>query len=376
MRIVFLLITVIYSIGYTGCEKQKVNTQTSSDFSGVITTNDDKGDFPILFALNELYGYLDKQLQVIVPPIYMRGFNYTDHGYASVYYDEKPDLRQGRILDKEGDIIFTNNASLLILFDDIITYRSENDGLYKVVKFRDNTIIANGMGMAVTNEEGGVILVNLHDGGRTFLDFSGKKILPGLELRMPSRGFQEGRAVITDGNYNIRIIDINGNFYGNLNFYRTGWGFSEGLLPAETKDGRTGYINKDGEFVFNVPFIADILGYQLARLMATDFKGGYALIQTVFDPPTWRVIDNQGNFVSEELYLSWANAFTDGLSCVTTIDAGYGYINTKGEMAIAPIFDYADSFHKGYARIIYKGRDGIINTEGQIFWSDEIVKNK
>ena len=41
---------------------------------------------------------------------------------------------------------------------------------------------------------------------------------------------------------------------------------------------------------------------------------------------------------------------------------------------IEPIFEYADSFFQGYARIVYQGRDGIINTSGEIFWSDEIVK--
>jgi hypothetical protein len=38
------------------------------------------------------------------------------------------------------------------------------------------------------------------------------------------------------------------------------------------------------------------------------------------------------------------------------------------------MFEKADSFNSGYARIIYQGRDGILNTEGQLFWSDEIIE--
>jgi len=85
------------------------------------------------------------------------------------------------------------------------------------------------------------------------------------------------------------------------------------------------------------------------------------------------VINSYGDFVSNELMLSLADAFMDGLSRVKVNNAKYGYINTKGEMIINPIFDEADSFHNGYARIVYQGRDGIINTEGKIFWSDELV---
>jgi hypothetical protein len=379
MRAVFLLLTVIYSMVYAGCVQQKVNTQpsyihTESDFSGVITTNDSEDDFPILFVLNGLYGYVDNNLQVIVPPIYDRAIHYTEQGYTMVRFQERYGLWECRILDREGKILWREYTGYVyILCDDIISYIPQRSERYIVVKFTDNTIIANGVAVDGTHEEGGVILVNPGDGGYTFLDFSGRKILPNLQLRMPSRGFQEGRAVITDGNYDIRIIDINGNFYGNLDFYRTGRNFSGGLLPAETKDGRTGYVNKDGEFAFIVPILAEIQDYQLSPLFATDFKDGYALIQTDSSPSTWRIINKEGEYASGELPIFFADAFRCGLSCVKVNGAGYGFINTRGEMVIDPVFYYADYFHRGYARIIYQGRDGLINTEGQIFWSDELV---
>jgi hypothetical protein len=85
--------------------------------------------------------------------------------------------------------------------------------------------------------------------------------------------------------WDYRIIDMEGNIRGDTAFYRLGDSFSEGLLPAETKDGITGYINKDGEFAFTVPFIAANQDYQWSALMAHDFYEGHALIQTRLEPP-------------------------------------------------------------------------------------------
>jgi hypothetical protein len=378
----FLLVIPIYVIFLYGCEKktvdmqtvQPLNNSTESYFSDPVTANDNTGELPILFVLNGLYGYLDRQLRVIVPPIYDRGFNYTDQGYTWVRY--RGERYECLILDREGKIVFQEYTSgMNILYDDIITYVPNGERYYKVVKFRDNNIIANGLGSDTGFSNNDIIILVVFSEGqeRGFIDSSGTRILPNLKIHRMSRGFREDRAVVVEGeNWDIRIIDINGNFYGGLHFYRTGRNFSEGLLPAETKDGRTGYINRDGEFAFIVPIVADIPDYDESPLNATDFSGGYALIQTVSDPPIWRIINNLGEFVSGELSISQAGAFVDGLSRIR-IDTGYSYINTRGEMIVTQMFDSADSFHRGYARIIYQGRDGIINTEGQIFWSDDLV---
>ena len=163
---------------------------------------------------------------------------------------------------------------------------------------------------------------------------------------------------------------MDGNFYGDVELQRAGWCFSVGLLPAESKDGRTGYVDRNGEFAFLVPIINE--GNE--DLCATNFNNGYALIQTTIDPPIWRVINNKGEFLSDELNFLSAKEFSDGLSLIKTMDNCYGYICPNGDFAIDPVFNEADSFFQGYARIKYQGRDGIINTAGKIFWSDDLAK--
>jgi len=383
-KLLFFSLSIIVSMIFHTCEKQDENTRTVQELQNFIiedTISDEKivkeGKFPILFSHRGPYGYLDSQLKIIVPPIYDNGFNYTDHGYALVSYSDENGLREGRILDREGNIVFRRyDAGISMLYDDIISYRPIGEIYPRIIRFLSDTIIMDASGIEAAELGDEIIIYVRFTPGieRGFIDSTGKRILPHLDLRRMSRGFREDRAIAVVGEKSeIRIIDINGNFYGNLNFFRTGRNYYEGLVPAETTDGLTGYINKNGEFAFYVPIVADIPEYDESPLNATDFAGGYAIVQTVLDPPIWRVIDNRGNFVSGELPLIRAGAFSDGLSRVRVDFAKYGYINTKGEMVISPVFEDANSFRNGYARIVYQGKDGIINLNGEIFWSDEIV---
>ena len=411
-KLFYILAVLICYVLLYGCERQSVDKQTitvanndteplepeivpqttdGTKFSRLAFSNPDfpewetsewttidltKDVLPILFVLNGLYGYLNSQLQVIVPPIYDRGYIYNDQGYTWVRHQGEHYKFESMVLNWKGKAVFHEyTADLIILYDDIICYKPEGEELRRVEKFGNGTVIADSLGADAGSTEDSIILVRFLDGNeRAFIDSSGKRILPDLIMRRISQTFREGRAVITDDNWDIHIIDINGKSYGELNLFRTGSFFSEGLLPAETKDRITGYINREGEFVFTVPIVAEYYNDEWSPLNATDFKGGYALIQTSLEPPIWRVINNQGEYVSEELPIFQASAFADGLSCVTTTDRKYGYINTKGETIIAPEFDSANSFVRGYARIVYQGRDGLINIEGEIFWSDELVK--
>ena len=345
-----------------------------------LTIDQSTDELPVLFALNSLYGYVDSQLRTLVPPIYDRGYIYNDQGYTWVRYQGRGNIFECMVLNWKGEAVFhAYTADLAILHDDLIYYTSNGRGKSRVERLRDGTLITDMDGPASSSEDGILLLFN--GGDRAFIDSSsGRRLLPDLDMVRLTYGFWEGRAVITaiiDGIRDLHIIDVNGKFYDKLNLFRAGSYFSEGLLPAETKERVTGYINREGDFAFTVPIVAEYYDDDWSPLNATDFKGGYALIQTSLEPPVWRVINNLGEYVSDELLIFHASAFADDLSCVRTtgtINSKYGYINTKGETVIDPVFDSASSFVRGYARIVYEGRDALINTEGEIFWCDEFVK--
>lgn len=58
-------------------------------------------------------------------------------------------------------------------------------------------------------------------------------------------------------------------------------------------------------------------------------------------------------------------AYRDGLAPLETTD-GYGYVNTKGEVVIPPIFSEAEPFHNSVARIKQDNGYGYIDTTGKI----------
>ena len=399
----YILLIIVFCIVLINCKKQELEVETvflkndstiekEMDVNTVPLINDSLAEnnvfeakisveniekLPILFVLNGYFGYLNKELEIIIPPLFDRGYNYTDQGYTWIRHMNNRNEFICMILDVEGKTLFQEYTSNInILYDDIISYRSKNDNLFKIVRFRDNTVIADKLGQEAIYSEDGVILVrNFYGSEWVFIDLYGKRILSDITLYRNTKGFREERAVIIEGeDREIKILNINGDLYNYLDLYRTNWYFHEGLLAAQTTDGRTGYINRNGLFSFIVPIIPYEPDYQESPLNATDFNNGYALIQTIENPPVWRVINNLGEYISNELNISMASVFVDGLSCVKLYRGGYGYINTYGEMVIEPIFDSADSFHRGYARIVYQGRDGIINTEGKIYWSDEFIR--
>jgi hypothetical protein len=349
------------------------NIFAKPDLSVTSTVIENKPEPLILFSLNGLYGYVDKQMRVIVPPIYDRATHFSEEGYAVVRYKAADGFWLSMILDYAGNVVYQKNTARMgHLYDDIIYY-ARNDNLFNIIRFESNTLLADSIGSVDNYSEDGIILVRFFENSEwAFINSFGERILPELKMRRISRSFREQRATITDENGDMLIIDLEGKVLGNNVFRRLGAYFSENLLPAQTKDGLTGYVNKDGSFAFNIPFISENDDYDLSLLLATEFHEGYALIQTNRLPSLWRIINSQGHYVSDELSILYAYSFVDGLSCVKTNGGMYGYINRKGEMVINPVFEEADSFQNGFARIIYQGRNGLLNTKGYIYWSDEI----
>jgi hypothetical protein len=398
MKKLYLVWALAVMTLFTGCEKralppaaedQPPAISDSSPGGNAVVVDEvvpaeeakEKFDPPILFHLNGLYGYMNKQLQVVIPPIYNNATHFSDDGYAAVRCEIGDGSWEGRILDYEGNILFHENTSYIrLLYDDVICYSSNDDNLYRVIRFKSNTILVTRLGAAAVSTEDGIILVRFFDSsapgfihvGYAYVDGLGKRILPHLKMQRISRPFREQRAVITDENGDMHIIDLEGKILGRYVYQRLGNWFSEGLLPAQTQDDHTGYVDRNGDFAFTIPLISENEDYYLAPLMATEFRDGYAFIQTKRIPSAWQIINKQGQYVSEELPISNAYAFAEGLSCVRTNEGMYGYVNTNGEMVIEAVFEKADSFHKGYARIVYQGRDGLLISDGQVFWSDEI----
>jgi serine/threonine protein kinase len=73
-------------------------------------------------------------------------------------------------------------------------------------------------------------------------------------------------------------------------------------------------------------------------------------------------IDTKGNWVIQPIF-DYVDAFKDGLARAR-INGKYGYIDTKGNLVIQPIFERLDDFEQGLAPAKINGKMGVIDTKG------------
>ncbi|MGK7889457.1 MAG: WG repeat-containing protein, partial [Leptolyngbyaceae cyanobacterium] len=152
--------------------------------------------------------------------------------------------------------------------------------------------------------------------------------------------------------------------------------FSEGLAPVQVGD-RWGYINTDGDMVIPPQFERAFTFFEgLAVVMQGEQYGyinteGEIAIAIEF-PIDFRSLPLDVTDL-EQFFPILSHGintnFSDGLALIrsaTNLGYQYGYINTEGEMAINPQFDYAWPFHEGLALVRVDERYGYINTEGEM----------
>lgn len=137
--------------------------------------------------------------------------------------------------------------------------------------------------------------------------------------------------------------------------YADAWDFSEGLAPVENAAGKYGYIDAKNNVV--IPH-----QYEDAR----PFSEGLARVVT---GGSVKYINKKGKTVFTCKYTTaWDGDFHDGLAIVekwSKNTAKYGFINTKGKLAISIKYQDAREFSDGLAAVQVNGKWGYINAEGK-----------
>lgn len=202
------------------------------------------------------------------------------------------------------------------------------------------------------NEKGQKVIQSEYFGFGTFLKLYDYKV-----TIQPHDFFAEGLIPVS-----IQILDPTyegSNISGFLNkegqlaiygYYDRVYNFSDGMARIE-KDGKTGYINKNGDYVIPPIFSSGgAFAEELAPVM--DVNSG-----------KWGYVDKKGKFVIPPLY-SKARRFSGGLAAVWK-DFKWGYITPDGSVAVPLQYRSADSFSDGYAFVTTESDAFFINRHGQ-----------
>ena len=126
--------------------------------------------------------------------------------------------------------------------------------------------------------------------------------------------------------------------------------FSDGLARVY-EDGKWGFIDETGNKVLS-----------LNCSYVTNFYGGFASVEQTDDSKKWGIIDKTGKFIISNC--ESVDYFYDGLARVC-IDKKWGYIDMDGNIKIPCQYERAHSFSDGLAWIHQKGKDGIIDRNGE-----------
>lgn len=181
--------------------------------------------------------------------------------------------------------------------------------------------------------------------------------------------FSEGTCIVkSDGEYGV--IDMKGKEIIPCTHERI-YDCSDGMFLFYTKDENYnywyGFLDKTGKVAVE-PQYKD----------AGHFNDGLALVIRGNEKKSWineyAFINKKGEIVVDFNTYAKMQSFSDGLAAVNVENDNkdvWGYINTKGEVVIAPTYGHAYSFSDGVAIVGKNDKEFVIDTKGEVVFIPE-----
>jgi hypothetical protein len=277
-------------------------------------------------------------------------------GYDKVYFFY-PEAGIAKKAKKMGLIGRDGTLVSELIYDQILVsydpyYKVKLNGAWRVINERAESVLPSSIeleGTIVYNST--TSFVKKIEGKRKkgMINMKGEVVIPALFDELTG-SFSEGlMRVVRD--QKVGFVDKAGNEVIPLEYEDVGYTFYEQKVRAK-KNGKWGFINTSNEVV--VDFIYDQVGEfsEGLAMVLSNRKAGYV------DPNGVVKIPLQLDFIS-------ANKFNDGLAVYLNEDQKFGYMDTSGDVEIAPLFDSAEPFSKGKAHVGLNGKSTIINTKGE-----------
>ncbi|MCR4733396.1 MAG: WG repeat-containing protein [Treponema sp.] len=178
---------------------------------------------------------------------------------------------------------------------------------------------------------------------------------------------------IDSKNFSYSIADIKGNIILR-DIEQADIIYSDGLIAVQMENGKSGFVDKKGNFVIETQFYRNKAeeGPKKYPALSYFFNEGFAIVQTEKD--VWKILDKKGKETLIPSEIDLINlSFSKGLVVVKDSQGKYGYMNTKAKLEIPYDFDSASNFIGKYAMVVYKGEDAVINKKGKIILCKDIM---
>ena len=313
------------------------------------------------------YGYINEAGTVVIPCHFEKASDFSE-GLASVSVN----LREG----------FIDQAGSFVIPAQFFTARDFSNGLAAVKTYavsgepsrRWGYIDQTGQQITPQQFESasdfsdGLALVQV-DGKWGYIDRTGQFVIQSRFSK--GRSFSQGLAAVemqtTGGHSAWGFIDKTGRVMIQPSFSIAA-DFSEGVAWVAKKENKLKLmaINKQGKVIFVPPPAISVYFLEKA-------SEGLWIFQEASDDRRRGYMDTRGNIVVAPQFRQ-AREFSERLAAVCPQGPSevWGYIDTTGHMIIEPRFHKAESFHGGLARVVNQNGSGCyINAHGQVVWEPE-----
>ncbi len=265
-------------------------------------------------------GYIYTDGSILVEPLYESAWSFRD-GLASV----KAEGKWG-VIDKSGKAIITPQYDEEFHFSEGLAAVSKNNK-WGYIDLTGKVVIEPVYGRAADFKNGlGMVRLN---GKYGFVNARGEMVIP------------------------PELEDVKSKLWGGV------W---RSNVAIATSGGAMGLIDVTGRWVLP-PKYADIKLFS-DMASARQEVDGEVLIDLETTPGGNGLISQNGRIVVQP-ELKKLNKFSDGLAAAVDASGKCGYINPKGEWAIAPQYDSVSDFRGVLARVRTKDRRYVINREGK-----------
>ena len=333
----------------------------------------------IPFRFDGKYGLIDKNLNVRKNPVYLNvdmhdycviseseGNEYIVYDYdlnelynsSDIYYVDMVSEKYCQLWVKSG----LNSYVLLNLFNGETKILNDYDRLVPDNLESEKYYASSSLSAFVNKDFTTVAFPQIKFGGGGYPFREGKAVAYCYNLV-----FDPPYSVINESGEQI-VTGIS----------ETGKYFSEGLLPVIMQDGESGYINEKGEFEIDCEFNVFYRGPKDEPRLGYLFYDGVAVVNKLDgEKYGWFLLDRNKFFMKiDEKYEPTSYKFKDGYLVLKSIDTEnekYIFINKKAEQVFDRSFCYAEDFVNGYAIVNYDGEDGVLDTDGNIYLSKDLL---
>lgn len=317
-----------------------------------------------------LYGYMDASGTEVIPPKYQLAFDFHD-GMARVYgpkgfgyidhegvekipliYPSADDFSDGVARVKEDDhyAFFSSSGQKLFVTKYECTPFSEDVSVVKTERgygFMDKTgsLVSTSLYLEARNFKEGLAFVKTAE-GFFFINKEGKIVLRCGE----ASDFQEGLSIYRNMS-GFSYVDQTGKERFSINA-KQARGFRCGVATIEKQMYQWIMVGPTGQL---------ITPYGYAYL--SEFNENFAIVKKQTNS-RYTYIDKNGNDVIFNCYYGKDN-IGNGLAIVRNSRNLYGFIDGTDKVVVPCIYDLAEDFKDGFARVTLKGKSFYITKQGK-----------